>query len=55
MQLDYTYKLREGIDIDKINWRMLSKNPNAISLLEANIDKIDWSIKKFKCSRLVKS
>ncbi len=44
MPLDNTYKLREGIDIDKINWQMLSKNPNAIGLLESNTDKIDWSL-----------
>ena len=25
-----------------IDWYMLSKNPNAIHLLEQNIDKIDW-------------
>jgi hypothetical protein len=28
--------------MDKIDWRYLSLNPNAISLLERNIDKIDW-------------
>ena len=42
MALDNTYKLKEGINIDKINWNMLSKNPNAISLLKANPDKIDY-------------
>ncbi len=36
------YKLKSFIDEDKINWRWLSVNPNAIHLLEANQDKIDW-------------
>ena len=36
------YKLKSWIDIDKIDWNGLSRNPNAIHLLEANQDKIDW-------------
>ena len=36
------YKLKSFIDEDKINWRWLSVNPNAIHLLEANQDKICW-------------
>jgi hypothetical protein len=28
----------------KINWQLLSKNPNAIHLLEENLDKIKWHI-----------
>ena len=36
------YKLRDWIDIDKINFVLLSLNPNAIDLLEKNQDKIDW-------------
>ena len=28
-------------NIDKINWYELSTNPNAICILEKNIDKID--------------
>ena len=28
--------------MDKINWGILSSNPNAIHLLEQNQDKIDW-------------
>jgi len=34
-------KLRDWIPIDKIDWRSLSANPNAISLLEKHPDKID--------------
>ena len=32
-------------NLDKIDWGwvMLSKNPNAIHLLEQNIDQIDWN------------
>ena len=29
-------KLLDWVDINKINWENLSKNPNAISLLEKN-------------------
>jgi len=41
------YVLLDWIDKDKLNWELLSKNPNAIDLLKENIDKIDrsmWSI-----------
>ena len=42
--IDYTpYKLRDWIDIDKIDWTWLSSNPNAIHLLEENQDRIDWN------------
>ena len=37
-------KLRDWIDINKINWDLLSKNPNAIELLKENQDKINWNI-----------
>ena len=35
-------KLRDWIDIKKLNWFYLSRNKNAIHLLEANPDKICW-------------
>ena len=35
-------KLRDWIDIDKINWDGLSINPNAIELLKKNQNKINW-------------
>jgi len=35
-------KLRDWIDINKLNWVKLSANPNAIYLLEQNLDNIDW-------------
>ena len=35
-------KLRDWIDIDKLDWNNLSLNPNAIHLLEQNPDKINW-------------
>ena len=35
-------KLRDWINIDKINWHLLSGNPNAIELLKENKDKINW-------------
>ena len=35
-------KLRDWIDINKINWDGLSINPNAIELLKENQDKICW-------------
>ena len=34
--------LRDWIPIDKLSWKNLSGNPNAIKLLDANPDKIDW-------------
>ena len=37
-----TYELREWVDTDKLNWKELSQNPNAIQLLSKNIDKVDW-------------
>ena len=36
------YKLRDWVNIDKIDWNWLSMNPNAIHLLEKNVDKIYW-------------
>ena len=35
-------KLRNWVDINKIDWYWLSLNPNAIELLKENQDKIDW-------------
>ena len=35
-------KLRDWVDIDKLNWDSLSENSNAISLLKENQDKINW-------------
>jgi hypothetical protein len=35
-------KLRDWININKINWVSLSENPNAIELLKENKDKINW-------------
>ncbi len=28
---------------NKVNWARLSSNPNAIHILEKNLDKVDWS------------
>ena len=38
------YKLRDWINQDKINWAYLSRNPNAIHLLEQNPHKIKWNM-----------
>ena len=35
-------KLRYWIDINKLDWIGLSRNPNAIELLKENQDKINW-------------
>jgi hypothetical protein len=35
-------KLRYWINIDKLDWRYLSGNPNTIELLKENKDIIDW-------------
>ena len=49
-------KLRDWIDINKIDWHWLSLNSNAISLLEENKNKINWVeiIFKSKCNRIIK-
>ncbi len=36
------YKLKDWISLKKLNWEMLSENPNAIDLLKANPKKIVW-------------
>jgi hypothetical protein len=36
-------ELRDWIPIDKLDWDTLVYNPNAIDLLDANPDKIDWN------------
>ena len=39
------YKLKDWIDINKLDWyRLFISIQCAISLLENNIDKIDWKI-----------
>ena len=39
-----SYKLKPPFDehTDKIDWYVLSSNPNAISILAENLDKVDW-------------
>ncbi len=39
---EHRWKLRDWIDESKLDWYGLSSNPNAMYLLEENIDKIDW-------------
>ena len=36
------YVLLDWIDKDKLEWMMLSQNPNAIDLVKKNQGKIDW-------------
>ena len=36
------YVLKDWIPLEKLNWKMLSSNPNAIELLKANPKEIDW-------------
>lgn len=35
-------KLRDWINPEKLNWKHLSGNPNAIPMLEQNPEKISW-------------
>ena len=42
MNVELPMCLLDWIDKDKIDWRYLSLNPNAIDLLKANPDKIIW-------------
>ena len=37
------YELLEWIDINRLSWIYLSKNPNAINLLEKHPKKINWN------------
>ena len=38
-------KLLDWVELDKLDWYgLLSTNPNAIHLLEQNINKIDWML-----------
>jgi hypothetical protein len=37
------WKLRNWIDLEKLDWSELSRNPKAIKVLEKNQDKINWS------------
>ena len=36
------YILLDWVDESKLDMEQLSKNPNAIHLLEQNLDKVDW-------------
>ena len=36
-------KLLDWVLLDKLNWKLLSRNPNAIHLLKQNMDKINWN------------
>ena len=36
------YKLKDWIPLEKLDWKYLSSNPNAIELLKANPQKINW-------------
>ena len=40
-------KLRDWVNIDKIEWFSLSYNQNAVELLKENQDKIDWEALSF--------
>ena len=36
-------KLRSWVEIEKLNWDLLSKNPSAIHLLANNLDYLNWN------------
>ena len=42
--LNYYYKLLDWFPIEKVNWEFISENPapEAIYILEQNLDKICW-------------
>ena len=37
-----SYKLLDWVSADLLNYYYLSKNPNAIYLLEQNMNKVNW-------------
>ena len=45
-------KLRDWVNINKINWDGLSINPNAIELLKENQDKINWENLSFNINAI---
>ncbi len=52
------YKLLDWINQNKLDWRHLSANLNAIQILERNLDKIDWinlsrNPTPYKCSNVI--
>jgi len=42
--VDKPLKIRNWIDINKLNWEKLSSVPGSINLIEKNIDKINWDL-----------
>jgi hypothetical protein len=48
----FEYKLFPWIDINKLEWKSLSQNPNAIHLLREHSDKIDWSLLSLNCNAI---
>ena len=42
MSQNIPLKLLDWIHENKLSWSNLSRNPNAIHILEQNKDKIDW-------------
>ena len=37
------YELLDWIDINKLGWNELCRNPNSMDLLEKNIERINWN------------
>lgn len=42
IKMNPVYKLCDWVDVSKLSWKYLSGNPNAVNLLEHNLDKVDW-------------
>lgn len=42
MDNTYHYVLKPWIDVKRLDWKSLSLNPNAIALLEENLDRVHW-------------
>ena len=38
------YKFRDWVEVEKLDFMLLSKNPNAIDYFRANPDKINWNL-----------
>ncbi len=43
LNFEHRWKLRDWIDINKLDWWGLSSNPNALYLLESNLNKINFN------------
>ena len=47
------YKFKSWIDIDKFNWYNLSRNKNAVHILEKKLDEVNWNMSTENASHIL--